>query len=50
MVRIITDSAADFEPEELQRLNITCIPLTVSFGDAAKITTNSCAVGRDFFI
>jgi len=33
MVRIITDSAADFEPEELQRLNITCIPLTVSFGD-----------------
>ncbi len=32
MVRIITDSAADFEPHELARLNITCIPLTVSFG------------------
>ena len=35
MVRIITDSAADFEPAELQKLNITCIPLTVYFGDAA---------------
>ena len=34
MVRIITDSAADFEPRELQELNITCIPLTVMFGDA----------------
>lgn len=32
MVRIITDSAADFEPAELQQLNITCIPLTVAFG------------------
>lgn len=33
MVRIITDSAADFEPFELERLNIECIPLTVIFGD-----------------
>lgn len=33
MVRIITDSAADFEPEELEALNIDCIPLDVSFGD-----------------
>lgn len=32
MVRIITDSAADFEPQELDNKNITCIPLTVSFG------------------
>ena len=32
MVRIITDSAADFEPEELEKLNIDCIPLTVIFG------------------
>lgn len=29
MVRIITDSAADFQPAELEQLNITCIPLTV---------------------
>ena len=34
MIRIITDSAADFEPWELEKLNITCIPLTVMFGDA----------------
>lgn len=33
MIRIITDSAADFEQDELQRLNITCIPLNVFFGD-----------------
>ena len=29
MVRIITDSAADFEPTELERYNIACIPLSV---------------------
>lgn len=34
MIKIITDSAADFEPRELQQLNITCIPLTVMFGDS----------------
>ena len=33
MVRIITDSAADFEPKELREKNIICIPLTVMFGD-----------------
>jgi DegV family protein with EDD domain len=33
MVRIITDSAADFEPAELERLNIVCIPLTVQIGE-----------------
>lgn len=32
MVRIITDSAADFEPHELDALGISCIPLTVFFG------------------
>lgn len=32
MVRIITDSAADFEPAELEQLHITCIPLPVMFG------------------
>ena len=35
MVRIITDSAADFEQQELALLNITCIPLTVSFGETS---------------
>lgn len=33
MVRLITDSAADLEPEEYEQFNITCIPLTVMFGD-----------------
>lgn len=33
MIEIITDSAADFEPRELRQLNITCIPLTVMFGE-----------------
>lgn len=30
MVRIITDSAADFEPFELEKLNISCTPLSVA--------------------
>ena len=34
MVRFITDSAADLEPFEYEKLNVTCIPLTVFFGDA----------------
>lgn len=33
MIRIITDSAADFEPWELEQLGIICIPLTVGFGE-----------------
>ena len=33
MVRIITDSAADFEPAELEKLNVACIPLSVTLGD-----------------
>lgn len=33
MVRIITDSASDFEQQELELLHITSIPLTVSFGE-----------------
>lgn len=33
MVKIITDSAADFEPWELEKWQIACIPLTVIFGE-----------------
>ena len=33
MVRIITDSAADFEPFELEQLKIDCIPIRVMLGD-----------------
>ena len=34
MIRLITDSAADLSPGEYERYNITCIPLTVMFGEA----------------
>ena len=34
MVRLITDSAADFEPFELEKLNIACIPIKVMLDDA----------------
>ena len=33
MVRIITDSAADFEIEDIKKLGISVIPLSVFFGD-----------------
>ena len=33
MVKIITDSGSDFEPNELKELIIDCIPLSVNFGD-----------------
>ena len=33
MIRIITDSAADFSPQELEQRNISCIGLKVMFGD-----------------
>lgn len=35
LVQIVTDSAADFEPEELTSMGVTCIPLSVLFGDVA---------------
>jgi len=34
MVRIITDSSADFEPHEYAQMQVSCIPLYVSFGEA----------------
>ncbi len=33
MIRIITGSSADFEPAEIKALNITCVPLSVVFGE-----------------
>lgn len=39
MVRIITDSAADFEPQEYQQLNVTCIPLRVMLGETEYLET-----------
>ena len=39
MIRIVTDSAADFELAELQAMDITLIPLNVSFGDREYLET-----------
>lgn len=33
MIRIITDSAADMEKDELEKYSVTSIPLSVSFGE-----------------
>ena len=33
MIRIVTDSAADFDRADYEKLNVACIPLTVMFGD-----------------
>ena len=33
MVQIITDSAADLQPQEYEQLGVACIPLRVAFGD-----------------
>lgn len=33
MVRLITDSAADLEPWEYEKLGVACIPLPVTFGE-----------------
>jgi len=32
-IRIITDSAADYSAQEIERRGITCIPMSVSFGE-----------------
>ena len=32
-VKIVTDSAQDFEPEVLEQMGITVVPLNVHFGD-----------------
>ena len=47
MVRIITDSAADFEPAELEKLNICCVPLSVMMGD--KAYRENIDLGKDQF-
>ncbi len=33
MIRIITDSAADFSQQELQNRRITCVPMHIAFGE-----------------
>ena len=48
MVRIITDSAADFEPFELEKLNISCIPLKVMLGE--KEYEENINLSKDQFV
>ncbi len=33
MVQIVIDSSADFEPCELERMGVVCVPITVQMGD-----------------
>ena len=47
MVRIITDSAADFEPYELEKLNICCVPLKVML--AGEEYEENINLGKDQF-
>ena len=47
MVKIITDSASDFEPNELKELMIDCIPLSVNFGD--KEYKDNVTISKDEF-
>ena len=47
MVRIITDSAADFEPFELEKLDIACIPLKVMLEE--KEYEENVDLGKDQF-
>ena len=48
MVRIITDSAADFEPIELEQKRIDCIPLKVLFG-AQEFEENISLTKNQFY-
>ena len=48
MVIIATDSAADFELEELEKMNITCIPMSVSFGNETYLE-NISITKNEFF-
>lgn len=47
MVRIITDSAADFSAAELNRMNIHCIPITVIFDETEYL--ESVDLDKDTF-
>lgn len=46
MVRIITDSAADLQPQEYERLGVFCIPLRVAFGDAEYLENVNLSKAR----
>lgn len=47
MIRIVTDSVSDFEPEEFARLNVICVPVFVRFGD--KEYRETVEISKDEF-
>ena len=47
MIRIVTDSAADMEAEELERFDIESVPLSVTFGD--KTYLDGVTLSKDDF-
>ena len=48
MVIIATDSAADFEMNELEKMNVTCLPMSISFGDQTYLENISISK-EEFF-
>ncbi|MBR6089529.1 MAG: DegV family protein [Anaerolineaceae bacterium] len=48
MVIIATDSAADFELDELKEMNISCLPMSVSFGENTYLE-NISITKEEFF-
>ena len=48
MVIIATDSAADFELNELEEMNIACLPMSISFGENTYLE-NISITKEEFF-
>ena len=48
MVIIATDSAADFEMYELEKMNVTYLPMSVNFGDDSYLENISISK-EEFF-
>jgi len=46
-IKIVTDTASDISPEDARRLNITLVPLYVTFGD--KVYRDGVDIGPDDF-
>ncbi len=47
MIKIVTDTACDLSPEDAKQLNITLVPLYVTFGD--KVYRDGVDIGTDDF-
>lgn len=47
-IRIVTDSAADYSVQEIEKRKITCIPMTVTFGEKSYVDGRDITK-EDFF-